>query len=66
MDAQINYDSDADEVFDTQLDEFKKSLFLEAISYFGNKMKPNVSKKWLKNVRECIKRVDEAIAAKNS
>ena len=67
--AQINNeghqdDSDADELFDAQLAEFKKGLFMEAITFFGNKMRPNVSKKWLKNVRECIKRLDEAIAAK--
>ena len=57
-------DSDADELFDEQLAEFRSGLFLEAITFFGNKMRPNVSKKWLKNVRECIKRLDEAIAAK--
>ena len=64
--SSIYIDSDAEEAFDAQLAEFKKSLYLEAITFYGSKMKPNVSEKWLLNVKEYLKRINEAIAVKST
>lgn len=64
--TSINIDSDAEEAFDAQLAEFKKNLYLEAITFYGSKMKPNVSDKWLLNVKEYLKRINEAIAGKST
>ena len=64
--TSMHFDSDAEEAFDAQLAEFKKNLYLDAITFYGSKMKPNVSDKWLLNMKEYLKRINGAFAVKSA